>query len=267
MATDSHKPRILVVFYSRTGNTRRAARAIARATDADVEEIEDRASRRGLLGYLKSAYEALKQGQPTIVLPRRDPSAYDIVLVGPNRPWAMRCAGPVRAYLTRFAGRLPALLRYAAVAGPRTFRSNGADRREAAARDTDFDSGDVGRAPAVLIGEFVDSLLALGRRCERATRGPQRSLRPARRAVRARTSGPKFGAEPQRAAGWVNPACCSGGTCGGARPPGYGVRTKVLLRSSLCALRCKPDMAVGSPVREGTPPCVARRAPGTVKVE
>jgi len=161
MATDSHKPRILVVFYSRTGNTRRAARAIARATDADVEEIEDRASRRGLLGYLKSAYEALKQGQPTIVLPRRDPSAYDIVLVG-SPTWASALPGPVRAYLTRFAGRLPAVAFFVTCGGSgaeNVLVQMGRAAVKQPLATLILTQRDVGRAPAVLIGEFVDSLL------------------------------------------------------------------------------------------------------------
>ncbi len=42
--------RILVVDYSRTGNTHLVAKAIARGCGADLERIRDVRSRRGIVG-------------------------------------------------------------------------------------------------------------------------------------------------------------------------------------------------------------------------
>ena len=53
--------RILVVDYSRTGNTHLVAKAIAHDCGADLERIREVRSRRGLWGYLRSAREAMKE--------------------------------------------------------------------------------------------------------------------------------------------------------------------------------------------------------------
>lgn len=50
--------KVLVVFYSRTGNTRTLARQIAVTMNSQTEEIMDRMNRRGIRGYLRSGYEA-----------------------------------------------------------------------------------------------------------------------------------------------------------------------------------------------------------------
>lgn len=50
-------PKVLVVYFSRTGTTRHLAESIARATHGEVEELRERRSRRGPLGWLRSGYE------------------------------------------------------------------------------------------------------------------------------------------------------------------------------------------------------------------
>ncbi|MGC2944368.1 hypothetical protein [Burkholderia ambifaria] len=53
--------KLLVVFYSRTRTTRRAASALAGMLDADVEEIVVTRGRAGPFGYLRSLVEAINQ--------------------------------------------------------------------------------------------------------------------------------------------------------------------------------------------------------------
>lgn len=100
-------PRILVVYYSRTGNTRNLAHAIASAVGGDVEEIVDRTKRVGVLGYLRSALEAALQRTTEIGASVHDPESYDLVVVG-SPVWNMSLSSPVRAYLRRHRGRLRA---------------------------------------------------------------------------------------------------------------------------------------------------------------
>lgn len=90
--------RILLAYYTRTGTTQQLARWIAAAVDADLERIVDRSKRTGLLGYLRSGWEARTQRIVPIEPPIRDPTQYDLVVIG-TPIWAESVASPVRSYL------------------------------------------------------------------------------------------------------------------------------------------------------------------------
>ncbi|MGZ3421815.1 MAG: flavodoxin family protein [Polyangiales bacterium] len=96
----------LVVYFSRTGKTRQAAQEVARALGADLEEIKEPTSRRGLMGYLRSSIEATFHQQTKIDRPVHDPSKYDLVVIA-TPVWNTSVASPVRTYLTEFGKRLP----------------------------------------------------------------------------------------------------------------------------------------------------------------
>jgi hypothetical protein len=100
------RPKVLVAYYSRTGNTKRLARAIAAALDADVEEIHDPTDRSGVLGFLRSGVEAYAGVLAALDHPRRDPADYDVVVVG-TPVWAASVSSPVRTYLWHERARLP----------------------------------------------------------------------------------------------------------------------------------------------------------------
>jgi hypothetical protein len=100
------RPRVLVAYYSRSGNTKRLARAVASALAADVEEIHDPTDRAGLLGFLRSGVEAYARVLAGVEHPRRDPADYDVVVVG-SPVWAMSVSSPVRTYLWHERARLP----------------------------------------------------------------------------------------------------------------------------------------------------------------
>lgn len=73
--------KVLVVFYSRTGNTRALARQIAAAMNAKMEEITDRVNRNGIFGYLRSGNEAwFRQCVFQILPPSKDPGEYNLVI-------------------------------------------------------------------------------------------------------------------------------------------------------------------------------------------
>jgi len=96
--------KILVVVYSRTGNTLSVAKRIAGELQADLEVIEDKTDRKGILGFLRSGYEALRKKVPPIAEPKHNPGDYELVIIG-TPIWAGRMSSPVRAYLLRFHGR------------------------------------------------------------------------------------------------------------------------------------------------------------------
>ncbi|HSN30884.1 MAG TPA: hypothetical protein VLT45_31565 [Kofleriaceae bacterium] len=98
--------RILVVHYSRSGHTKQLAEQIAQTVGADLEAIVDPTDRSGLLGYLRSGYQAARQRTVGIGPAAHDPSAYDLVVIG-TPIWNMSVSPPVRSYLARELGRLP----------------------------------------------------------------------------------------------------------------------------------------------------------------
>jgi len=97
--------RILVVFYSRSGTTRKLASAIAESLGADLEEICDYSDRRSVGGYVRSLLDAIGRRSVDIVPGGRDVGAYDLVVVG-TPVWAGMPCAPVRAWLMANKGQL-----------------------------------------------------------------------------------------------------------------------------------------------------------------
>ncbi len=91
--------RILVVYYSRTGRTQQIAEAIAAQLNADIEPIRDGGRRLGFRGYLRSLLEAMQKRVIRISAPTKDPSAYDLTILG-TPVWARNMCSPMRAYIS-----------------------------------------------------------------------------------------------------------------------------------------------------------------------
>ncbi|MFH1788535.1 MAG: hypothetical protein ABH834_04065 [Candidatus Altiarchaeota archaeon] len=95
----------LVAFYSRTGNTRRLAQALAAKLAADTDEITIPDNRSGILGFLKAGRESMLKKTPRINASSKNPSDYDVVVVG-TPVWGSNLASPVRTYLRQNKGRI-----------------------------------------------------------------------------------------------------------------------------------------------------------------
>jgi len=89
----------LIVYFSRTGRTRKVAEAIQAATGFDLEEIKEEGGRGGPLGWLKSGMESTRRMLPKIKPLALDPSEYDIVVIG-TPMWAANMSSPIRAFIT-----------------------------------------------------------------------------------------------------------------------------------------------------------------------
>jgi flavodoxin len=89
----------LVVYYSRTGHTKKVGEELAKALPADVEEIIDTANRAGPIGWMMSGRDATGRKLATIKQVKKDPANYDIVVIG-TPIWASNMSSPVRTYLT-----------------------------------------------------------------------------------------------------------------------------------------------------------------------
>jgi flavodoxin len=87
----------LVAYYSRTGNTKTVAEAVANSLNADVEPISSDTEGKGM-GRL--VMQALFKVQARIGQTTKDPSLYDVVVVG-TPVWAHTLSSPVRTYLAK----------------------------------------------------------------------------------------------------------------------------------------------------------------------
>lgn len=91
---------MLIIYFSRSGYTRRIAGELARRTGADCEAIREYRSRRGLLGYWRSAREGLRSLPVDIQQGEFDPRDYRLVVLG-SPVWAGQMCSPMRAYIDR----------------------------------------------------------------------------------------------------------------------------------------------------------------------
>lgn len=87
----------LVVYYSRTGNSKELAETLSKKLKADIDVIDDLTNRNGKLGWLKGGWDAWK-GNSTRIRYSKTPSDYDLIILG-GPVWAGTMAPAVREYL------------------------------------------------------------------------------------------------------------------------------------------------------------------------
>jgi menaquinone-dependent protoporphyrinogen IX oxidase len=90
--------RTLIIFYSRTGNTKKAADALAARMGADLAEIRCDRYRTGFLSYLTAGLDSLTGRLPAITLPPQSASDYDLVVIG-GPLWTHHLASPILTFL------------------------------------------------------------------------------------------------------------------------------------------------------------------------
>jgi hypothetical protein len=102
--------KVLIVFYSRTGNTACVARRIAEELRSSsghevvterIEELKGEEKRKGVWGYLASGFEAMKKRESEIVRPGNDPVDFDLTIVG-TPVWAWNVPPATRSYCSRY---------------------------------------------------------------------------------------------------------------------------------------------------------------------
>jgi flavodoxin len=90
--------KILVAYYSKTGNTERTAADIAAGLGADLEEIIDKRKRTRISNGFLSGRDGMKKLETEIAEPVKDAAAYDLVIVG-SPVWGWNIVPAVRTYL------------------------------------------------------------------------------------------------------------------------------------------------------------------------
>ena len=93
--------KILVVYYSKTGHTRKIAQDIAKQMEADLDEITDQKKRTGLLGFVFGGRDALTGKETRISKIGKNPAEYDLVILG-SPIWAGNITPAVRTYINQY---------------------------------------------------------------------------------------------------------------------------------------------------------------------
>ncbi|MCE5326195.1 MAG: hypothetical protein LLG01_07240 [Planctomycetaceae bacterium] len=89
----------LIVYYSRTGLTRKAAQDIQQALSADIEEIADSVNHSGASGWILAGRDAATKRLTPIGPFQHKTDEYDLVVIA-TPVWAFTMASPVRTWLT-----------------------------------------------------------------------------------------------------------------------------------------------------------------------
>lgn len=96
---------VLVIFHSRGGTSRRAARLLAAQQAWPTGEVVEERPRSGIGGTLACVIDSLLRRHPPVRYVGPDPGDFDlVVLVSPI--WAWRLSGPMRSFASAHGRRL-----------------------------------------------------------------------------------------------------------------------------------------------------------------
>ncbi len=101
----------LVVYYSRTGNTKFIAETVAAELGADIEAVVDLKNRLGRLNYLPAGRDALSGKATEIAQTKKAPTDYELIVIG-QPVWAGNPTPAIRTYIRKndFSGKKVALI-------------------------------------------------------------------------------------------------------------------------------------------------------------
>ena len=90
----------LVVYYTRTGNSKFAAEMIASELGADIEEVIDLKKRQGRLAYMSCGRDAMSGKETEIAPTKRNTSEYDLIVIA-QPVWAWSPTPAIRTYVNK----------------------------------------------------------------------------------------------------------------------------------------------------------------------
>lgn len=94
------KMKTLICYYSWSGNNRKLAQELGKKLGADLDEIIDLKDRKGIAGFLRSAFLVLAKKQIEIKTSNKNPKDYDLlILVTPIQIGGLPSAS--RTYLSQ----------------------------------------------------------------------------------------------------------------------------------------------------------------------
>jgi flavodoxin len=90
----------LLVYYTRTGNSKFAAETIAAELGADMEEVVDLKNRKGRLAFLSAGRDAMQGKLTEIEQTTKNPLDYDLIVIA-QPVWAGSPTPAIRTYLKK----------------------------------------------------------------------------------------------------------------------------------------------------------------------
>lgn len=108
--------KVLMVYFSRTGVTKKVAGKTAEAlrqagVEVEVEEILEAKDRGGFFGYLGGIWDAIRKRTASIEPAKAELAGFDLVAIG-TPVWASSAATPVRTFCREHGGKAGSLAFY-----------------------------------------------------------------------------------------------------------------------------------------------------------
>lgn len=92
--------KVIVVYFSRTGTTAAAAKAISDRLKCPMLEISCKGYNKGLIGYYFAGRDGMKEKTAPVFGDNESPAKYDVVIIG-TPVWAWNLSVPIRSYLRK----------------------------------------------------------------------------------------------------------------------------------------------------------------------
>jgi flavodoxin len=155
--------KILVVYYSRTGATRKVAEEVAKQLSCELKEIKSTPSYPlGVIGYQRALFHTLFKKDIKISIDQSDVKKYDLVIVG-GPAWGGLPAIPVRRFLEVYKNDLKEvafLMTQGGESGREKFFTKmreacgKSSRAQLAVSKKDFDKGDIKKTVSTFISQL-----------------------------------------------------------------------------------------------------------------
>ena len=94
----------LVIYFSHTGHTQKAAEIIAANLESDIEQIKEAKDRAGASGYLAAGRDAMFKRPSSIHPTHKNTAQFDLIILG-TPIWAWSVSPPIRAYISDQSSR------------------------------------------------------------------------------------------------------------------------------------------------------------------
>ena len=108
----------LIVYYSRTNQTKKIAKTIQNDLDCDIEEITVDEKYNGVIGYIKGGFDASAKRVCKINKITKNPKDYDLIIIG-TPVWASTMATPIYSYLKEYGEQIKSLASFCTCEGSR----------------------------------------------------------------------------------------------------------------------------------------------------